>query len=249
MPVIFLSHGAPSMAIEQDSLGRAFLAGLADQLPKPKAILIASPHWETSDLRLTASSSPETIHDFYGFPPALYQMLYPAKTDQGVVEEIVSLTGAVRDPNRGYDHGAWSPLYLLYPDADIPVIQLSLQSHESPEYLYALGDKLSELRDEGVLIIGSGSVTHNLRDIEWRNPSPSQWAVDFEDWFVSAIEENDHETLLAAREIAPNFNYAHPTDEHWLPLYVAMGAAKEKATLLHRGFEHKNISMAAVRFD
>ncbi|MDV7337964.1 class III extradiol ring-cleavage dioxygenase [Terasakiella sp. A23] len=248
MPSLFISHGSPTVLIEEDSAGRAFLSGLAEDLPRPKAILVISAHWETRSLTVTGAEEHKTIHDFYGFPEALFQMHYPARGSSELTTRLQGLLDAHIDPVRGLDHGAWSPLKLIYPNADIPVVQLGLQSGESPAYLYQLGEQLKELRNEGVLIIGSGAVTHNLGEIRWNSTQPDDWAQAYEDWFVEKLESGDKDALLNAHAEAPHFTRAHPRDEHWLPLYVAMGAG-DTATLLHRGFEHGNLSMAAVRFD
>jgi len=249
MPSLFISHGSPTVMIEEDSPGREFLAGLGAALPKPKAILVISAHWETDKPKVTATLTPEIIYDFYGFPDEMYLMTYPAAGSPELAKRVADLVGAELDENRGLDHGVWSPLKLMYPDADIPVVQLSLQSNERSSYHYEIGRKLAPLRKEGVLIIASGAATHNLKDLQWYGTQADDWAVEFEDWFVDMIESNHHDGLLKVYEKAPHFDQAHPKDEHWLPIYVAMGAAQESANLLHRGFEHKNLSMASVRFD
>lgn len=249
MPTLFISHGSPTIVIEKSSPARAFLSSLAESLPKPKAILIISAHWETQTPQVTASARPETIHDFYGFPEELFRMTYPADGDPNLARHVGGLIQATPDDTRGLDHGAWSPLSLIYPEANIPTVQLSLQTNREPSYHYDIGLKLQSLRKEGVLIIGSGATTHNLREIERNKTIPDPWAKTFQNWFIQAIENNDHDALLNAKNKAPDFRRAHPTDEHWLPLYIAMGAAQNSATLIHKGFEHKNLSMASVRFD
>lgn len=249
MPSLFISHGSPTVMIEEDSPGRAFLTSLGDQLPKPKAIVVVSAHWETQAPLVTGHPTPETIHDFYGFPPALYEKHYPVAGDPVLARRVADLVGGDIEDTRGLDHGAWSLLLLAYPQADIPVVQLSLQSDQGPDYHYDIGQRLAPLREDGVFVIGSGAVTHNLSTLKWYSNQPDAWAQTFEDWVVAALADNDHETLLAAPSQAPHFAKAHPSPEHWLPLYVALGAARDKATLLHRGFEHKNLSMASIRFD
>ncbi|WP_417789601.1 DODA-type extradiol aromatic ring-opening family dioxygenase [Terasakiella pusilla] len=248
LPSLFLSHGSPTVLIEKDSPGRAFLAQLGSQIERPKSILVVSAHWETESPTVTGAGVLETIHDFYGFPNELFQMTYPAGGAAALSQTVQTLLGAKLDDKRGLDHGAWSALKLMYPEADIPVVQLSLQSHLPAQYHYDIGSKLSELRKEGVLIIGSGAATHNLRALTWYDKTPDPWAVEYEDWLVKTVEEQDHDALLHARESAPHYSMAHPVDEHWLPIYVAMGAG-DKMRLLHRGFEHRNLSMAAVAFD
>lgn len=249
MPTIFISHGSPTVAIEENSLGRIFLSNLAQKLPQPKSILVISAHWDTKRPTLTSSPKPETIHDFFGFPDELFKMTYPAPGDLDLVERIASLMDVDLSPNRGLDHGAWVPLSLLYPKADIPVVQLSLQSGQNAQYHYDIGSVLRPLRKEGVLILASGSVTHNLRALSRNETTPDAWAQDYEDWFINAINNNDHNDLLNAKTQALHYHQAHPSPEHWLPLYVALGATQENATLLHKGFEHKNLSMAAAHFN
>ena len=249
MPSLFVSHGSPTVMIEPESAGRAFLSSLSEFFPKPRAIVVVSAHWETDKPVVTGSPQPETIHDFYGFPDELYQKRYPALGDPILAHQVAQLVGGEVDDARGLDHGAWSPLSLIYPKADIPVVQLSLQPMKDAQYHYDIGKRLSVLREEGVLIMASGSITHNLRELKWYQNTPDAWAQEFEDWFVTAIHDNDHDTLLNAAQLAPHYERSHPRDEHWLPVYVALGAARQRATLLHRGFEHKNLSMAAVRFD
>ncbi|WP_417793635.1 DODA-type extradiol aromatic ring-opening family dioxygenase [Terasakiella pusilla] len=248
LPSLFLSHGSPTVLIEKDSPGRAFLAQLGSQIERPKSILVVSAHWETESPTVTGAGVLETIHDFYGFPNELFQMTYPAEGAGDLSQTVQTLLGAKLDDKRGLDHGAWSALKLMYPEADILVVQLSLQSHLPAQYHYDIGSKLSELRKEGVLIIGSGAATHNLRALTWYDKTPDPWAVEYEDWLVKTVEEQDPDGLLHARESAPHYSMAHPVDEHWLPIYVAMGAG-DKMRLLHRGFEHRNLSMAAVAFD
>lgn len=248
LPSLFVSHGSPTVLIEKDSPGRAFLAQLGNQIERPKSILIVSAHWETQSPTVTGAGVLETIHDFYGFPNELFQMTYPAEGAAGLSQTVQTLLGATLDEKRGLDHGAWSALKLMYPDADIPVVQLSLQSHLPAQYHFEIGKKLAGLRKDGVLIVGSGAATHNLRALKWYDRKPDAWASDYEDWLVKAVEEQDHDALLEARQRAPHYRMAHPVDEHWLPFYVAMGAG-ENMRMLHRGFEHRNLSMAAVAFD
>lgn len=249
MPTLFLSHGSPTIMMEQDSPGRAFLSQLAQHIPRPREILVISAHWETDVALITATHKPKTIHDFYGFPQELYERTYPAPGAVAMADKITQLASVKKDLTRGLDHGVWSPLSLMYPAADIPVSQLSIQPGLSIEHHYEIGKSLSELRDDGVLIVGSGSVTHNLRELVRFTNDPAQWAIDFEDWFVKAIVNHNHHDLLNAPTSAPDFVRSHPSIEHWLPLYVAMGAARESSHMLYRGFEHKNLSMAAACFN
>lgn len=249
MPTVFLSHGSPMMVIEKDSVCRDFFTKLADQLPRPKSILIISAHWQTQIPTVTTANQLETIYDFRGFPDELYQLDYTVSGATELSHQVRDICDAEMDNIRGLDHGAWAPLSLIYPKADIPVTQLSLPLDATPQSLYEMGQALSPLRDQGVLIIASGSVTHGLRKPRWQRGTIDPRAQDFENWFIDTIKNNDHNELLNAATTAPDFTYAHPTNEHWIPLYVALGAAQEKATLLHRGIEHEILSMAAARFD
>ncbi|SCA55636.1 Extradiol aromatic ring-opening dioxygenase [Candidatus Terasakiella magnetica] len=249
LPSLFISHGSPTVLIEQDSAGHQFLKSLADDLPTPKAIVIISAHWETRDLQVSATETPQTLNDFYGFPKELYQQDYSFKGSALIAERVSTLTGAKLDHKRGLDHGAWIPMALIYGQSDIPVIQLSLPVNLSAQALYEIGQKLAPLRNENILIMASGAMTHNLGELEFFSSKAERWAIEAEDWFAHKIKENDHHALLKAATQMPHFAKAHPRDEHWKPIYMAMGAAQSTSSLLHRGFEHKNLSMAAARFD
>jgi 4,5-DOPA dioxygenase extradiol len=236
MPVIFVSHGAPTMALEPGGAGTA-LSALGGSLARPESILMVSAHWETSQPTLSLAARPATIHDFGGFPEALYRMTYPAPGAPALALRAQSLLRqegipAELDPDRGLDHGAWVPLRFLFPAADVPVMQLSIQSHLSPLHHYRVGEALSTLSKEGVLVIASGSLTHNLGEV-WmnaRNGTAAAWAREFQDWVRSAIEGGETAALLDYRRLAPNARRAHPTDEHLLPLFVALGAGGNATT-------------------
>jgi 4,5-DOPA dioxygenase extradiol len=228
-PAVFVSHGSPMMAIEPGRAGAA-LAALGRDLPRPEAVLMVSAHWETAAPAVSTVRRPETIHDFGGFPPALYELRYPAPGAPAVGERVKQLLDGAGlatsiDAGRGLDHGAWVPMRYLYPDADVPVTQLSIQPHLSPVHHYRMGEALRPLLEEGVMIIGSGSLTHNLR--EWRgraDDAPQPYVSEFQDWVRQAIAQKDVAALLDYRRLAPHAVRAHPTDEHWLPIFVAMGA-------------------------
>lgn len=254
-PPLFVSHGAPTMILE-DVPARAFLSGLGKDIARPRAIVAVSAHWETEAPQVSAAKRPETIHDFYGFPEALYRLKYPAAGAPDVAATIVQHLNsagfaAKADPERGLDHGAWAPLLLMYPEADIPVLQLSIQPQRDPAHHVAVGRALAPLRDDGVLVLASGSATHNLRALDWQGRSgPPGWARDFDDWLARAIATGDEESLVNYRASAPHAVQAHPRDEHLLPLFVAYGAAGEgaKGLRLHNSFTHGGLSMAAYRF-
>jgi len=251
MPTIFVSHGSPMLILE-DVPARAFLASLGKLLPKPKAIIAVSAHWDTDVPAVSLARRPPTIHDFYGFPEALYRLTYDAKGAPELAERVAKLTGAAHDPHRGLDHGAWVPALLGWPEADVPIFQLSVQPNENPAHHIALGRKLSALREEGVLVMGSGSATHNLRALVrgGREAEPEPWVKAFDDWLAETVAKGDAAALADYRSRAPYAREAHPTDEHFLPLHVAFGAAGEGARgrPLHRSFTLGNLSMASYAF-
>jgi 4,5-DOPA dioxygenase extradiol len=256
LPTLFISHGSPMMPL-RDQPARDFLRGLGGLLERPKAILVASAHWDTERPEITAMPVNATIHDFFGFPPALYELFYPAPGDAALAGQIATILSAqglptTTDITRGLDHGAWVPLLLMYPEHDIPAMQLSLQSYMGPEHHFLLGKALASLRELGILVIGSGGLTHNLR--RQRAPeenSPSAPDVDaFADWMHAALIEGRRDDLLDYRRLAPYAAAQHPTDEHLLPLYVAMGAAGEnaKATRLHASTSYGVLRMDTYAF-
>ena len=229
MPTLFISHGAPMLAVEPGEAGAA-LAALGRSLPRPKGIVMVSAHWETRAPMVSTAERPETIHDFGGFPDELYRIRYPAPGAPELarrVKQVLDAAGlpAGLDPARGLDHGAWVPLLYLYPDADVPVTQLSIQSHLSPVHHYRLGEALRPLLDEDVLVIASGSLTHNLREFRARSGRVEPYVRAFQDWMKRSIEAKDVAAVLDYRRLAPEAVRAHPTDEHLLPLFVALGAA------------------------
>jgi 4,5-DOPA dioxygenase extradiol len=251
MPTVFVSHGSPMLYLEQDLPARAFLSTLGSVVPKPKAILAVSAHWNTEKPEVSLTARPETIHDFYGFPDALYKLHYDAPGAPALAKRVAEMTGA-QPAEYGLDHGAWVPAMLGWPDADIPIFQLSVQPYMSPAHHLELGRKLTSLRDEGVLVMGSGSATHNLRRLirGAHDTTPEPWAKAFDDWLATTVEKGDAAALANYRSEAPNAKDAHPTDEHFLPLHVAFGAAGEGARgrALHRSFTSGNLSMASYVF-
>jgi 4,5-DOPA dioxygenase extradiol len=249
IPSVFVSHGAPTLVME-DIPARHFMAALGRQLPRPKAILCISAHWETAAPMVSAAATPETIHDFHGFPDALYRLRYPAPGAPDLAERVVRLLGdagigGAIDASRGLDHGAWNPLLLIYPDADIPVTQLSIQSSLDPAHHAAVGRALRPLRDEGVLILASGGAVHNLRQFHVDREMPAPWAVSFDDWLAERIVAGEEDALIGYRQTRPEAPLAHPRDEHFMPLFVALGAGSGKGRALHRSFAHGSLSMAA----
>jgi 4,5-DOPA dioxygenase extradiol len=234
----------------EDIPARHFMAALGRQLPRPKAILCISAHWETAAPMVSAAATPETIHDFHGFPDALYRLRYPAPGAPALAERVVGLLGGAGisggiDAARGLDHGAWNPLLLIYPGADIPVTQLSIQSSLDPAHHAAVGRALRPLRDEGVMILASGGAVHNLRQFHVDRQTPAPWAVSFDEWLAERIAAGEEDALIGYRETQPEARLAHPRDEHFLPLFVALGAGGGKGRPLHRSFAHGSLSMAA----
>ncbi|MFD2641083.1 DODA-type extradiol aromatic ring-opening family dioxygenase [Pseudomonas japonica] len=254
LPSLFISHGSPMLALEPGESGPA-LAHLAASLPRPKAIVVVSAHWESHDLRVASTPRPATWHDFGGFPPALFAVQYPAPGEPALAERVASLLedGGIRadlDPKRPFDHGAWVPLSLMYPQADIPVVQVSLPSLLGPAFQERVGRALASLREEGILLIGSGSITHNLGELDWRatGDDAAPWALAFRDWVVEKLAANDSAALLDYRRQAPFAVRNHPSDEHLLPLYFARGAG-ERFGIEHQGFTLGALGMDIYRFD
>jgi 4,5-DOPA dioxygenase extradiol len=257
IPALFISHGAPTLPLE-DSPARHFLERLGDELPRPRSILAVSAHWETPQPAVSAARQPATIHDFHGFPPALYRLRYPAPGAPELAARVTQLLGARGlevevDKERGLDHGAWTPLILMYPRADIPVTQLSVQPRLGTQHEWQVGEALRPLRDDGVLILASGSATHNLGEVgRYANASePPPWAREFGEWLAASLEQGRTEDLIAYRERAPQAARNHPTDEHLLPVFVAAGAATPgvPARRLHSSYAYGVIGMDAYRFD
>jgi 4,5-DOPA dioxygenase extradiol len=254
-PGLFVSHGAPTLALEENETVE-FLRSLGTESVKPRAILCVSAHWGTRDVPMVSTApEPETIHDFGGFSEALYRIRYPAKGAIDVARRAARLLAEAGiesevSPHRGLDHGAWVPLMHMYPEADIPVTQLSVLPQAGPAFHFRLGQAIAPLRREGVLVLATGSATHNLSRMGPDGVTP-QWAEQFDDWLYRKITGGEVEELLNYRQLAPYSQLAHPTEEHLLPLFVAMGAGGEKARgrNLHRGWTMGSLSMAAYSFD
>lgn len=253
LPVFFVSHGAPSLLLE-DAPVRTFLAGLARDLPRPRAVLCVSAHWSTRAPSIDVSTAPETIHDFGGFPEELYRMRYSAKGAPelalDLVKRLKSAGFEAESSTRGLDHGAWVPLKLIYPEADVPVVQLALQPRLGAAHHVALGRAIEDLRREGVLVLGSGGATHNLGELGQGDRAPD-WVRNFDAWLVDRVERGDERELVEYRKLAPEAARNHPTEEHLFPLHVAFGAAGRGATAkaIHRSVTHGSLAMTAFRFD
>jgi len=254
LPSLFVSHGPPNMVLDDIPL-RSVLAELGRALPRPKAILCVSAHWVSEKPTASLAARPATIHDFFGFDPALYEISYPASGAPEVARRAAALLSSAGiaagvDPERGLDHGAWEPLMLIYPEADVPVAQLALPMVPAAEQI-RVGRALAPLRDEGVLILASGTAVHNLR--QWHDDphGTPAWAQDFEDWLVASATDGDAAAIGDYRRRAPAARLAHPTEEHFLPLPLALGAGGPgaKGRVLHRGFSYGSLSMAAFAFE
>jgi 4,5-DOPA dioxygenase extradiol len=248
---IFISHGSPMLALNKTP-AHEFLASLGAQLPRPKSILCVSAHWETPKPMASTAARPETIHDFSGFPEPLYRLRYPAPGAPELAQRAIGLLresgiDAAPDQERGLDHGAWVPLMLMYPQADIPVTQLSIQFPKDAAWHLELGKVLAPLCEENVLVLGSGSAVHNLRALEFdAQGHVTPWAEAFEHWLDDVIGQGDFAALAQYRQRAPHAERAHPRDEHLLPLFVAAGAAYGRpGKLLHRSFEAGSLAMSA----
>jgi 4,5-DOPA dioxygenase extradiol len=252
-PSLYISHGSPMLALEPGASGPA-LARLAAQMPKPRAIVIVSAHWESNELLVSGNPQPDTWHDFGGFPKALFEVQYPAPGHPQLAAEVVELLKAAElpariDPKRPFDHGVWVPLSLMYPQADIPVVQVSLPTRGGPALQTRVGHALASLREHGVLLIGSGSITHNLRELDWHAgpESVEPWAKSFRDWMIEKLAANDEAALHGYRHQAPNAVRNHPSDEHLLPLYFARGAGGA-FSIAHQGFTMGALGMDIYRF-
>ena len=258
LPSLYVSHGSPMTAINAGLAGARW-AELGRALPRPRAIVVASAHWLAHRPLVGGAAQPETIHDFGGFPQELYEIQYPAPGQSQLAQQVATLLSQAGlspaiDPNRGLDHGVWVPLRFLYPDADIPVVPVSIQPELGPQHQLALGRALAPLRDDGVFLIGSGSITHNLHD--WRGGygegREAPYVKPFIEWTEQKLVHDDVAALLDYRRQAPFAERTHPTDEHLLPLYFAMGAAGGDALGAHRidaGIDMGFLAMDIYRFD
>jgi 4,5-DOPA dioxygenase extradiol len=256
-PAVFVSHGAPTLPIEV-SPARDFLSGLGKTLGKPEAILVVSAHWETGEAAVSAVVRPETMHDFFGFPQELYRLAYPAPGAPALASRVSKLLGGKGiathvHPTRGLDHGAWVPLLLMYPDADIPVTQLTVQPPLGTGHHFQLGEALRPLRDEGVLILGSGGTTHNLHEFghHRRVAAPPAWVTGFQEWLARTLESGNTDDFLHYRERGPDAARNHPSEEHFMPIFAAAGAGNPDIAgrRIHRSHTFGILAMDAYRFD
>ena len=250
LPALFISHGAPTLAIEQSATTSA-LARIGQNLPKPRAIIIMSAHWQSTKLEISNNPQPKTWHDFSGFSPELYELQYPAVGQPALAESLAhqltarGITCSI-NPMRACDHGVWAPLRHLYPQADVPIVQISLPQHYDSIACYQLGAQLARLREEQILVIGSGSITHNLQALRWQADSTDQTAKDFKLWLLQHIRA-DIPTALDWQQY-PDYKDIHPSDEHLLPLFFALGAG-QRVSVVHQSMAHHSLGMDIYRFD
>jgi 4,5-DOPA dioxygenase extradiol len=252
LPSLFVSHGAPTLPFD-DIPAREFLRGLGRRIGKPRAVLIASAHWDTLAPMVTSVPVNSTIHDFYGFPKPLYDLRYAAPGDPALAERVSGLLGVAgmmveADKTRGLDHGAWVPLRLMYPDADIPVVQLSVQSGAGAAHHIAMGRALAQLRQDNVLVMGSGGFVHNLRRLGPPGAPEPDWSRDFSNWMHERLMARDEGGLTGYRGLAPQAVLAQPSEEHFMPLFFAYGAGGEEVERLHSSNTFGSLRMDAYAF-
>ncbi|MBE9916854.1 dioxygenase [Paenibacillus donghaensis] len=256
LPSLFVAHGSPMLALEDNGYTR-FLENLGQELPTPEAIAVFSAHWDTPDQSFSVDESHDTMHDFYGFPEEMYELRYPAPGSAKLSQRIGQLFEAGNLPNqpvrgRGLDHGAWVVLQKMYPDANIPVVELSVDSRRSPAEQYAIGAMLTELRRQNVLIVGSGGLVHNLRLIGQSGGEADPWAVEFDDWVTEQLESWKMSELFEYAKKAPHARQAVPSygSEHFIPLFYAMGAADDdrQAKRLFQDYQYGNLSLNCWMF-
>ncbi|MBX2854262.1 MAG: dioxygenase [Rhodobacteraceae bacterium] len=257
-PSLFVSHGSPTLVLD-NTPARDFLKAWGSDAPRPKAILVISAHWETEQPTVSMAQQPETIHDFgRGFPQALFDMQYPAPGAPDLADRVYALLNDAdlapdRAPSRGLDHGAWVPLSLMFPEADLPVTQLSVNTEKGPAHHHAVGAALRPLRNEGVMILASGAMTHDLQSFfaggyPLDAPAPD-WVTSFGDWAADRIASGDDDALMDYRAQAPHGARNHPTEEHLLPLFVALGAGDGAGRRIHRSHAFGILQMDAYQFD
>jgi 4,5-DOPA dioxygenase extradiol len=250
MPAIFFGHGNPMNAIERNAYTEAW-SRIGKSIPKPKAIVMVSAHWYLPGTMATAMAKPRTIHDFGGFPRPLYEVTYPAPGDPALAKRLQSIAGAEMDDRWGLDHGTWSVLIHVYPEADVPVVQLSIDETQPPAFHYELGRRLAALRDEGILVAGSGNIIHNLHAYAWgRHPvEPFDWALRFEAQARALIEAGNHAPLVDYESLGRDAMLSAPTPDHYLPLLYVLGArrAGEGTAFPVEGIDGGSVSMLAVQ--
>ena len=254
IPTLFVGHGSPMMALEHTETTKTFKTigeNIINNYGKPKAILAISAHWYTDDTYIQSTANPKQIYDMYGFPQELYEVVYPAKGDSTLTNKVQQLLGNAVSINDtwGIDHGMWTILVHMFPDASIPVVQLSINKYLSPNEMYELGTKLQSLRNEGYLIMGSGNIVHNLRLLEWDNPSGTAATIEFDQYISKAVLANDVDTVVNYTT-HPHASYAAPTPDHYLPLIYIMGASEgAKPMVFNQSYNSGSLSMTGFIFD
>ncbi|GIT83652.1 MULTISPECIES: DODA-type extradiol aromatic ring-opening family dioxygenase [Acinetobacter] len=253
LPGLFISHGSPMLALNPEQVGPA-LSRLSENLPTPQAIVVMSAHWESNALEVNTGIRPETWHDFRGFPEALYALRYPAPGLPELAEDILQRLAdagfaAHANSTRPHDHGVWMPLLHMYPDANIPVITISLPMNMSAEQIYHIGQSLAPLREQQILLIGSGSITHNLRELSWNTPNAAvpEWAFSFRNRVVQHLSHRNYDAVLDWQQL-PHVARNHPTLEHFAPLFFAMGTG-DRFNIVHSSFSMGSLGMDIYRFD
>jgi 4,5-DOPA dioxygenase extradiol len=258
-PTLFVSHGSPMLALTR-SPAQQFLQRLGAELPRPEGVVVVSAHFASREPAVVTDPHPETVYDFGGFPAELYQITYPAPGDPELAADVARLVGKAGLPvaeiaERGFDHGTWVPLSLIWPAADVPIVQLSMQPHQNAAHHLTLGRAIASLRERDVLVVGTGTMTHNLRELMTGgmkpiDAAPEEWAIAFADWIADRTAAGAVEDLVHYRERAPSAVRAHPSDDHFLPFFVALGAAGEgaKGKRIHASIEYGALAMDAYRF-
>ena len=252
MPVLFIGHGSPMNAVLDNEYTKA-IANSTQNIPRPQAILVISAHWETDGTFITSADSPEQIYDFYGFPEELYNLKYKPTGANKYAQMVV---GELKDSNVkltdkwGLDHGTWAVLTHMYPKADIPVFQMSLNRLGDEEYHYNLGRKLSKLRGKGILIIGSGDIVHNLRIMDYdMNATPFEWATEFDNYICDAVVNRKHDNIISYQKLGKSAELSVPTKEHYLPLLYIAGLQEEsdEVSFIYKGIQHSSMSMTSIK--
>lgn len=251
MPVIFIGHGSPMNAIENNEYTKTWKK-IADSIPKPVAILCISAHWTTRGTKISTSENPKTIHDFYGFPKELFDLEYKANGAPEIAQRAIQLLAgiAVEDNSWGIDHGTWSVLHRMYPQADIPVFQMSIDMQASPKELFEIGKTIKALRENNILIMGSGNVVHNLGRMNYSMLDGFDWANKFDDYIQAMIEERNFESIFEYKKLGDTASFSVPTTEHFYPLLFILGATdqSDKLTVYNKGFVAGSLSMTCYVF-
>lgn len=250
---IFICHGGPTLVVEKNEYTN-FLKDLGNKL-RPRAIVIFTAHWESEVTKISSMNDTyDMIYDFSGFPKELYSIKYPAKGSIEIASKLQSMLSksgidSMLDEKRGLDHGAWDVLYLMYPKGEIPVVQVSVNPKLAMEKQYEIGKAIKDLGKEGILVIGSGSTVHNLATIEWDSNEAEDWAVEFDNWLIEKVENNSTEALFNYRQLAPHARLAIPSEEHIVPMFIAMGSGNnDKPKLLHQSYAYGTLSYICFEF-